>query len=82
MVRPDIMLLTPARHPLCLKTVDGSAMEGGDRETRLELEIPLLTGGPSLHFKDTFYCANMDPNRGIILSYTSLRTHKLGMLPH
>ena len=82
MVRPDITPLTPAKHPLSLQTVDGSAMGGGDRKTRLELEIPLLTGGPSLRFKDTFYCADMDPKFDIILSYPSLRTHKLGVLPH
>ena len=52
-------------------------MGGGDRKTRLE--NPLLTGGPSLRFKDTFYCADMDPKFDIILSYPSLRTHKL---PH
>ena len=81
MVRPDITPFTPAKHPLCLQTVDGSAMGGSDRKTRLELEIPLLTGGPSLRFKDTFYCADMDPKFDIILSYPSLRTHKLGCSP-
>ena len=82
MLRPNVTPLTPAKHSLCLQTVDGSAMGSGDRKTRLELEIPLLTGGPSLRFKDTFYCAAMDPKFDIILSYPSLRTHKLGVLPH
>ena len=81
MVRPDITPLTPAKHPLCLQTVDGSAMGGGDRKSRLELEVPLVSGGPSLCFKDTFYCADMDPKFDIILSDPSLRTHKLGVLP-
>ena len=82
LVHPDITPLTPAKHPLCLQTVDGSTMGGGDRKTRLEMEIPLLTGAPSLRFKDTSYCADMDPKFDIILSYPSLRTHKLGVLPH
>ena len=60
LVRPDITPLMPAKHPLCLQTVDGSAMGGGDSKTQIKLEIPLLTGGPSLRFKDTFYCADMD----------------------
>ena len=82
LVRPGITPLTPARHPLSLQTVDGSAMGGGDKVTRLELEIPVLGEGPNLVFKDTFYCADMDPKFDLILSYPSLRTHKLGVLPH
>ena len=81
-VRPGITPLTPAKHRLSLQTVDGSAMGGGDKKTRFELEIPLLSEGPSLGFKDTFYCADMDPKVDIILSYPSLCTHKLGVLPH
>ena len=77
----DITPLTPAKHPLCLPTVDGSAMGCGDRKTLLELVIPLPTGVPSLRFEDTFYCAHMDPKFDIILSYPSLWTHKLGVLP-
>ena len=66
---PGITPLTPAKHPLSLQNVDGSAMGGGDKKTRLELEIPLPPEGPSLRFKDTFYCADMDPKFDIILSY-------------
>ena len=68
LVRPGITPLMPAKHPLSLETVDGSAMGGGDKKTRLEMEIPLLSEGPGLRSKDTFYCADMDPKFDIILS--------------
>ena len=81
LVRPGITPLSLAKHPLSLQTVDGSAMGGGDKKTRLEMEIPILGKEADLRFKDTFYCADMDPKFDIILSYTSLRNHKLGVLP-